>query len=169
MSQPIEAVVELVHQVLEGGPGSGELRRFADVSIVTSRPEPQRSGFYPEDRYLVTPHVAEVGWLFDELADAFREANGYGMWKEELFGRLGNAGTWYLAHQPNADSRDLCLAILCEAFDCADEVEATGGLQAFMVAAGNQIVDDERPPRNPPRPSTPKETTAYLLARLGER
>lgn len=169
MPQPIEAVANLARRVLGGTVGSSDSYRFAGVRIVPIQPEPRPPGFYPEDRYVVTSHGAEVGWVFDELANAFGEAYGYGLWKDELFGRLGNAANWYLAHNPATSARDLCLAILCEASDMADEIEAHDGLQALIITTDNIIADDARWPMDAGRPSTAEQVRAYLHDRIDGR
>lgn len=165
MDQCRERLLSLVALVAGEGPGAGEYERFADVSIVREAPRTAAGGFYPEDRYLVTRFPREVGWLFKELVTAFAVWDGYGAWKEELFGRLGNAANWYAARVPDASAVDTCLAVLVEALDIDSELGTTGGvLSAVDVGAGNQVLDDERDPLSDGRPTTLAEVRAHLRA-----
>ena len=117
-----------------------EWARFADVAIVPEQPEPQPGGFYPEDRYVVTDHTRQLAWLFSRLVEPFSRIDGYGMWKEELFGRLGNAANWYLAANPDATATQVCLAVMCEAYQIADEMAwSDSGMNAPLVVVDNQV------------------------------
>jgi hypothetical protein len=143
-----------------------EWARFADVAIVPEHPEPQPAGFYPEDRYVVTHHTRELAWLFSRLASSFSRVDGYGMWKEELFGRLGNAASWYLAANPEATASELCLAVICEAYRIADEMAwSESGMNAPLVVVDNQVRDDARDPLDGSRPTTAKAVRGQLASR----
>jgi hypothetical protein len=143
-----------------------EWARFADVAIVPEQPEPQPPGFYPEDRYVVTHHTRQLAWLFSRLVGPFGRIDGYGMWKEELFGRLGNSANWYLAANPDATASELCLAVMCEAYRIADEMAwSESGMHAPVVVFDNQVRDDARDPLDGSRPSTAAAVRSQLASR----
>lgn len=167
MPTTVDRLLSLADQLTDTdyGPG-GEYRRFADVSIVRAAPESTRSRFYPEDRYLVTKHVDEVGWLFRELVDVFGKVDGYGVWKAELFGRLANAANWYLARNPDASAEELNLAIAAESVLIADELAFdVGGHRVLALGFDNEVVDDLRDPLEASRPRNATEVRQLLDGR----
>ena len=139
--------------------------RFADVSIVPVQPEPQPASFYPEDYYLVTPHVEAVGRFFTAIRDAFARNRGYVGFKDELFFRLAEAGNWYTAHNPDASADGLLRAMLVEAYQFRDIVELEpavfASVQATMAVDGFSLLD--RPdPLSDVRPQTAEQVRAML-------
>lgn len=158
----------LTHEVGrdEVGTWDQEWARFPDVAIVPGQPEPRPADFYPDDRYVVTVHTRQLAWLFSRLARAFGRIDGYGMWKEELFGRLGNSANWYPATNPAATAAELCLAVPCEAYRIADEMAwSESGMHAPLVVFDNQVRDDARDPLDGSRPSSPTEVRSLLAGR----
>lgn len=140
--------------------------RFAGVAIVPVQPEPSPPGFYPEDRYVVTRHVGQVAWLFSRFVECFHTVDGYGVWKEDLFGRLGNAANWYVAANPDATDRELCLAVVVEAYQVADEVAWSGGQVAVpLLVVDNRVLDDALDPLAAGRPLTPVAVREALTVR----
>jgi hypothetical protein len=140
---------------------------FADVSIVPVQPEPQPASFYPEDYYLVTPHVEAVGRFFIAIRDAFAGNRGYVGFKDELFFRLAEAGNWYIAHNPDASADELLRAVLVEAYQFRDIVELEpavfASVQATMAVDGLSLLD--RPdPLSDMRPRTADQMRAMLDA-----
>ena len=139
--------------------------RFADASIVSVQPEPQPASFYPEDYYLVTPHVEAVGRFFIAMRDAFARNREYVGFKDELFFRLAEAGNWYTAHNPDASADELLRAMLVEAYQFRDIVELEpavfASVQATMAADGLSLLD--RPdPLSDVRPQTAEQVRAML-------
>ena len=157
-----------LHTMIE----SGELPefqgdRFADVSIVPRQPEAQPMGFYPEDYYLVTPHVDAVARFFIAIRDAFARNRGYGGFKDELFFRLAEAGNWYTAHNPDASAPELLRAILVEAYRFRAVIElepAVLASAAAHIAIDNVSLLDRREPLSDERPRTPDEVREQLAA-----
>jgi hypothetical protein len=113
----------------------------ADVCIVKRLPKINSGGFYPEPRFVVTDHGLELSWLFEQLRDIFKEIEDYGLWKEEIFGRLGNTANRYLTKSPTASARELLLAIMHETFSIIEEIEV-GDFRSPMVTSNNRIYDD---------------------------
>ena len=139
--------------------------RFADVSIVPLQPVPQPASLYPEDYYLVTPHVEAVGRFFIAIRDAFARNHGYVGFKDELFFRMAEAGNWYIANNPDASADELLRAMLVEAYQFRDIVELEpavfASVQATMAVDGVSLLD--RPdPLSDVRPRTPKQVRAML-------
>lgn len=129
---------------LSGGPLPRAEREWggADVIISKASPTPSGGGFYPEPRYVVTPHALELSWLFESLRDAFyAESRLDGCSKIEFFGRLANAANRCLVRESDADANLLCAAVLHEAFAILDEMDE-GSFQCLGIAIGNEIVDD---------------------------
>lgn len=156
----------LAETVIESGVGREPHDRFADVALVRVQPLSEAPGFYPEDRYFVTQHVEEVAWLFVQIRDIFVQLDGYGFWKEELFGRLANAGNFYLARNPSADPDELCLALILEAFEIFEDfVEHGGTLPAPLVTVDNVIADDRRDPLDGSRPAGQESVRTQLRQR----
>jgi hypothetical protein len=114
----------------------------ADVVIARKPPQKVEGGFYPEARYVVTPHSFELSWLFEALRDAFyAESRLDSCSKIEFFGRLANAANRFLQRSSHPTAHHLCSAVLHEAFAIYEETEE-GTFQCFPVAIGNEIVDD---------------------------
>lgn len=113
----------------------------ADVVITARAPISEKSGFYPDPRYVVTVHASELSWLFEQLRDIFIEINDYGFLKEEIFGRLGNTANRFLSKNPDAHVGPLLIAVMHEAFAIAEEIQ-DDVFKALMVTSGNQIFDD---------------------------
>ena len=166
MPESFTAIDELTRRVQSGDLGTCDTLRFADVAIVTEQPGPGPQSFYPEDRFVVTRHSQQLAWLFSELVPIFSTVDAYALWKEELFGRLGNAANWYLASNVDASDRELALAVLCEAYMIADEVNWSGGAaDALLVTVDNRITDDARNPLAASRPADAASAEAWLTRR----
>jgi len=88
----------------------------ADVAIVEEEPELGPPGFYPDPLFVVSPHAAELSWLFTQVRDCFIDLLSYGAGKEGLFGEMAARANDVIATQPDIDVRDLLLAVL----DAAD-------------------------------------------------
>jgi hypothetical protein len=70
------------------------------------------------------------------------KSDGYGLWKEEFFGRLGNIARKFQSVCPECSVVGLLETVAEEAMTMADEIEKSGGLESLMVTSGNMILDD---------------------------
>jgi hypothetical protein len=114
----------------------------ADVVIrEKSLKQEKQNSFYPAPREVITSYVGELSGLFATFKEIFCKLDGYGFWKEELFGRLGNAANRALGRNPKLSLQNLLLAVTHEAFCIAEEME-DGNFVALSIAIGNQIYDD---------------------------
>ena len=140
--------------------------RFADVSIVPVQPAPRPRGFYPEDYYLVTPHVEQVSSFFLEMRDSFAVNPGYYGFKDEFFLRLAEAANWYTAHNPQTSSEDLLLAILVEAYVLRDLLEDENSMlwsPDAHIAIDNMSLLERPDPLSDVRPRSADEVNARLF------
>ena len=117
--------------------------RGADVIITNQTPpKSDKNNFYPEPRYVVTEFCYELSWLFEKLRDAFyAEDRLDGCSKIEFFGRLANTANRYIKKNKKIMSKDLCIAVLKEAFSIYEEMES-GTFKYLTFAFGNMIYDD---------------------------
>ena len=113
----------------------------ADVVILEKAPTQTIEGFYPEPRFVETQFVAELSWLFERCRDMFMGLEGYGSWKEELFGRLGNMANRAQERISPLTCQALLLAVLHEGFAVAEEIE-NGEFRHLPITSGNTIYDD---------------------------
>lgn len=94
----------------------------ADVIVVGEKP--QRSfavySFYPKPLHVVTDHVGPVSWLFEQMRDCFAQLEGYGFFKEGLFGDLGDVVNEATAKRPDITAQELLEMVL----DTADQLYA---------------------------------------------
>jgi len=138
---------------------------WADVCVTPNIPpkslEPQ---FYPEPRYVITPFFDQVNWLFSQLLDVFAGIEGFGFWKVELFGRLGNMANRFKNKFPQHNAQELLSAIIHEAFCCLEELE-DGIFESFAVAFGNEIVDDYLDKYDKTQFLSPEETLDYFTSK----
>ena len=128
----------------------GDMRRkpgrrygFANT-LVTDRPDkpnPRRWG--PPPREFISPFPGEMAWIFSEVVKATNMLHGYTFWKDELFGRLGNAGKSYLNENPQASRTDVGLALVLEALVFVEKMESPDGIDFSLVTVNAAIVDDE--------------------------
>lgn len=106
--------------------------------------------FYASPRFVVTPYVAAVSWLFEQLWRVFRPVLDH-VDKFEFFGRLGNSLTRYHATTSGTGTeRDAVGAVVHEAYAILDDI-ASGSFAGPAVTSGYGIHDDaipqaERPP-----------------------
>lgn len=131
----------LTSQVLEGKIGSGDLWQGADVQVTSKQPSQVNNGFYPSARYVVTAHPSELSWLFNSIGDIFSSLDGYAIWKEELFGRLGNAAIRSNDSNPDIETVNLLLRVLHEAFLVSDEIDSNK-IKSLPITYSKHIYDD---------------------------
>ena len=137
-----DKIHELLRQVAAGSIGTAAPWQGADVVILKKAPAPSEGNFYPDPRFVETKYVKELSWLFEQLRDIFWNNEGYGAWKEEFFGRLGNVATKFQSVCPEGSVKGLLTAVIEEASTMADEVALEGGLQYLAITSGNRILDD---------------------------
>lgn len=134
-------LVLLSAEIVNGQSGNSTLWQGADVVITNKPPIIEEGGFYPAPRYVVTSHASELSWLFEQVRNIFMEIDGYGVLKEEIFGRLGNTANRFLSKNPDANTRETLLTVMHETFAIAEEIQ-DGKFGTLKVTGGNQIIDD---------------------------
>ena len=137
-----DKIQELLRQVEAGSLGTATPWQGADVVILKKAPAPSEGNFYPDPRFVETKYVKELSWLFEQLRDIFWNSEGYGAWKEEFFGRLGNVATKFQSVCPEGSAKGLLTAVIEEASIMAEEISSEGGLQYLAITFDNRILDD---------------------------
>jgi hypothetical protein len=137
-----DKIQELLRQVEAGSLGTATPWQGADVVILKKAPAPSEGNFYPDPRFVETKYVKELSWLFEQLRDIFWKSEGYGAWKEEFFGRLGNVATKFQSVCPEGSAKGLLTAVIEEASTMAEEISSEGGLQYLAITFDNRILDD---------------------------
>jgi hypothetical protein len=137
-----DKIHELLRRVEVGSIGTATPWQGADVVILKNAPAPSEGNFYPDPRFIETKFVNELSWLFEQLRDIFWKSEGYGAWKEEFFGRLGNVATKFQSVCPEGSVKGLLTAVIEEATTMADEIALGGGLQYLAITFDNRILDD---------------------------
>jgi len=141
LSRTIARLEKISSEVASGKIGSAQPWQGADVEIRRDQPFVTASSFYPAPRVVVTEHVGELSWLFENARDAFKGLDGYGFWKEEFFGRLGNSAIRFMNRHEQHTPEALLLAVIHEAFCIAEEMEI-GEFKALSISINNEIFDD---------------------------
>lgn len=131
----------LTEEVSAGKWQQTTLWQGADVVILEKTPTQTIEGFYPGPRFVETQFAAELSWLFESCRDIFMSLEGYGSWKEEFFGRLGNMANRAKERITPLSCQALLLAVLHESFAVAEEIE-DGEFKHLPITAGNTIYDD---------------------------
>ena len=90
----------------------------------------------------VTPYVNEMSWLFLQCRNAVNHLEGYGMWKEEFFGRLARVGQDFSQAEPQATVRQIQLAVLLEALLFVEKLKSPDGVDVLPVVVGPEIAED---------------------------
>ena len=137
-----DKIHELLRQVEAGSIGVAEPWQGADVVILEKAPAPSVGNFYPDPRFVETKYVKELSWLFEQLRNIFWNNEGYGAWKEEFFGRLGNVATKFQSVCPEGSAKGLLTAVIEEATTMAEEIATEGGLQYLAITFDNRILGD---------------------------
>lgn len=86
--QQLDTIKDLI---AAGDWGKSEPWRGADVCIVDAAPVSHPNGWLPDDDYIITPYVRELSWVFEQARNAVWEHEGFGAFKYEYFGRMGEA------------------------------------------------------------------------------
>lgn len=137
-----EKLQQLQSEIDFGKIGQSPPWQGADVIILHIAPDPTVDGFYPDPRFVETKYVGELSWMFQKLKDVFQECEGFGGWKEELFGRLGNVAVKFQSVCPDASVGEFLTVIIEEAFVMAQDIIDQGGIQSLPLTFGNRIYDD---------------------------
>lgn len=128
-------------EIAMGNIGVSEPWQGADVVITRKLPSIPANSFYPSPRFVVTEYDGQLSWLFENIRDVFHDVESYGFWKEELFGRLGNAANRYIQKHESHIVQKLLLAVVHEALCVAEEIE-TGEFRTLSISFNNEIYDD---------------------------
>lgn len=165
MQQKLET---LSRKVATNDIGHAEPWAGADVVVCAVAPPPTKGGFYPDPRYVETRYIAEISWMFEQIRNVFWNHPGYGAWKEELFGRLGNVVQSQTSRNTDATLEHLNGALLHEAHAIAEEISDRGGLDTMMLTWDNHILDDFIGNSASSGMLTPAESTAFLESLVSE-
>lgn len=141
MSAIADRVEAIARRVSAGRFGRRRPWGGADVAIVAESPEPRPDHFYPDPRFVVTPHVRELSWLFESLRDAFAGTMDY-LSKYEFHDRLADAAERYQG-------------------DVAPESRSVAGLLSAVLAEARVLACECGPEARPhidPSSSTGPET-----------
>lgn len=141
MNPTISALNDLTREVIAERFGKSASWQGGDVVISDKPADARLAGFYPDPRFVSTKFVGELSWLFEKLVPIFSQIDGYGAWKEELFGRLGNMANRVATKNKVEVVSELLLAVLHEAYSIAEEL-SQGTFQFLAVTAENMIYDD---------------------------
>lgn len=149
MTALIDAIDQIAETVRRGGAGSEKAWGGAEVVICRKAPErltdnsESSDGFQkPDKRYVETKYVNQLSWLFTRFRNVFDKQEGYWLWKEEFFGRLGNVAIKYQRAVPSASSIQVLEAVTHEAYAMAEELIDNGTIDALPVTSNNAILDD---------------------------
>lgn len=159
MQKKLEA---LSRKVASNGIGQARPWGGADVVVCTVAPTLTKGGFYSDPRYVETRYVAEISWMFEQIRNIFWNHPGYGAWKEELFGRLGNVVQSQTSRNTDTTLEHLTGALLHEAHAIAEEISDSGGLDSMMLTWDNHILDDFIGNSTSSGMLTPAEASAFL-------
>ena len=113
-----ERLRRLGADVLSGGVGRAEPWGGAGV-IVTDDASAGPGEGWSDPVVALTPHVAEVSWVFEQARDAVSGLDGYGIWKEEFFGRMAES---IVAAGPDAPLRTHLGVVLWAADRTLDQI-----------------------------------------------
>jgi hypothetical protein len=86
----------------------------AGVVILAEMPAQRPGGFFPDPLIVVTSHVGELSWLFEELRNIAVEFNEFYLWKAEFFSRLAVRANTVPATAP---VEDILFATLWQAYE----------------------------------------------------
>ena len=138
--------VQVLTQALEWGklPRASKAWGGANVVVAKEPPSSNEEQFGSGPRYVLTPHVLEVSAVLEKLAQVAKKHPGFGVWKEEFFGRIGNAATAIQEICPECTAETLVSHLLETAQELAAEIDEKGGLETLLVAPGSLIFDDIR-------------------------
>lgn len=133
--------VRVANGEMERKPG----RRYGFASTLVTdhaeKPNPNRWG--PPPRAFISPFPQEMAWIFSEVVGATNMLPGYGWWKEELFGRMGNAGNAYVEENPNSSPSQVGLTVVLEALVYVEKMDSPDGNEILLVTTDAEIVDDD--------------------------
>ena len=141
LAKSVAQLSRLSSEIASGEIGVSEPWQGADVLIRKDLHVVRSDSFYPAPRIVVTEHFGQLSWLFEKARDAFKGLDGYGFWKEEFFGRLGNSANRYIQRHEQHTAKALLLAVIHEAFCIAEEMEI-GEFKALSISINNEIYDD---------------------------
>ena len=141
MNTLLDALREIESTIRGGRAGTSPTWGGAGVQICIERPQVD-GGFGQNIRFVETQFVGELSWLFERLKKAFIDSPGYGRWKEEFFGRLGNVATKYQSAAKNLTKENLLLAVLHEGYAMAEELTDEGTIVSLPLTLDGMVLDD---------------------------
>ena len=121
----------------------GRRHGFASTAVTDRAEKPNPNRWGPTPRAFISPFPREMAWIFAEVVKATNMLPGYGRWKVELFGRMGNAGNAYIQENPNSSPSKLGLAVVLEALIFVEKMDSPDGNEVLLVTTDAEIVDDE--------------------------
>jgi hypothetical protein len=143
MAALINEIDEILETVRRGRAGIEKPWGGAEVIVCETAPkEAAKNSWYADKRYVETKFVGEVSWLFIQFRNVFEKQDGFGSWKEEFFGRLGNVVTKFQSAVVGASSEQILEAVVHEAYAMAEEIIDYGEIETLPVTFDNTIMDD---------------------------
>lgn len=141
-------IVELINlfehkkHLLQERPAVGKKNLvFADVVLLNKTEEDPTVDSWYARRVVRTDMPQVFIWLFKQFVPIISPLSGYGMHKEEIFGRLGNTLAMVEELEPVASPDEKVAAVIQDFWEiCQDLLE--GRMQSFAVALGADIMDD---------------------------
>ena len=121
----------------------GRRHGFASTLVTDRAEKPNPNRWGPPPRAFISPFPREMAWIFSEVVSATNMLPGYRWWKEELFGRMGNAGNTYVEENPNSSPSEVGLAVVLEALVFVEKMDSPDGNEILLVTTDAEIVDDE--------------------------
>lgn len=89
----LEHLDAIARMIADGDWGRAEPWGGAGIVITDTPPVSASTHWFSEPDYVITPYVSEVSWVFEQARDAVYHFDDYGLFKEEFFGRMGEAVT----------------------------------------------------------------------------
>lgn len=114
---------------------------FADVVLINKTEEDPTVGSWFKRRVVRTDMPQVFIWLFKQFVPIIAPLPGYGIHKEEIFGRLGNTVVMLEDLEPEALPDEKVAAVIQDFWEiCQDLIE--GRFQSFAVSLDADIMDD---------------------------
>ena len=125
---PEERVEAISTRLARGLMGRARAWGGADIVICATPPAVATAqSFYPDPRYVVTPYVQELSWLFGALRDAFTGSMNH-LSKYEFYGRLADAAEKFARDNASPHTAaELIAGVLGEVRVLAAEAQSHSG------------------------------------------
>jgi hypothetical protein len=143
-NQIIELIKSFQHKnhQLQARPAIGkEGLVFADVVLINKTEEDPTVGSWIKRRVVRTDMPQVFIWLFKKFVPIIAPLPGYGLHKEEIFGRLGNTVAMVEELEPAALPEEKVAAVIQDFWEiCQDLIE--NRLQSLAIAVDAEVMDD---------------------------